>query len=391
MKSFRASWLTSRRANPDSGFRGNACVGIGWLVTGLAIPVSDALNALVQRGTIASDPLQSGAARQLDRIARELDRRPRLLFRPKPVRGAYLVSAVGRGKTMLMDLLFSAAAVEHKRRVHFDEFMDELHAAITDYRKDHKGDPIAAVTKPILETTRLLCLDEFQVNDITNAMLLGRLFEKLFAGGVTLVATSNTPPEDLYKDGLNRALFLPFIDLLKAHVEIVPLDGPRDYRRTKFEGEEVYRFGAGPDVTAAMDRLWQKLTGGTPTHSETLRSLGRDIAVPAAAMGAARFSFAALCESPLGARDYLRLAHSYETLMIDDVPQFGTLNPSAAKRFVLLVDTLYDRGIKLAASFAVPLDQIIGESRNAAELTRTVSRLIEMQSADYLAAAHKPG
>lgn len=307
------------------------------------------------------------------------------------MRGAYLVGAVGRGKTMLMDVFFAAAPAAQKRRVHFDEFMDELHVAITQYRKAHKGDPIAAVTKPIIENVRLLCLDEFQVTDIANAMLLGRLFEKLFAGGVTLVATSNTAPDGLYKDGLNRELFLPFIEQLKAEVEIVPLDGPTDYRRLKFEGEEVYRFGGGPEVDAAMDRLWAKLTGGALARPETLRSLGRDIAVPRAAMGAARFSFAELCEAPLGARDYLKLAHQYEALMIDHVPVFGRTNPSAGKRFILLIDTLYDRGIKLSASFAAPLDHLVAEARNAQEFQRTISRLIEMQSADYLRAARKTG
>ena len=344
---------------------------------------------MVEAGALAADPLQSSAARALDRIADDLGQRA-LIGRRKPVRGAYLVGSVGRGKTMLMDLFFSAVSTSEKRRVHFDEFMDELHTAITAYRKDHQGDPIGHVVKPIIAETRLLCLDEFQVSDITNAMLLGRLIEKLFAGGVVLVATSNTAPDDLYKDGLNRQLFLPFIELLKAEVEIVPLDGPTDYRRLKFEGEQIYRFGTGPEVDAAMDRLWLKLTGGVPGKPETLRSLGRDIAVPAAAMGAARFSFKALCETPLGARDYLRLAHAYEALMIDNVPVFGRTNPSAAKRFILLIDTLYDRGIKLAASFAAPLEQLASESRNAGEFQRTLSRLIEMQSADYLGAAHKP-
>ena len=344
---------------------------------------------MVEAGALAADPLQSEAARTLDRIADELGQRA-LFGRRKPVKGAYLVGSVGRGKTMLMDLFYAAVSTPEKRRVHFDEFMDELHTALTAYRKDHQGDPIGHVVKPIIAETRLLCLDEFQVTDITNAMLLGRLFEKLFAGGVVLVATSNTAPDDLYRDGLNRQLFLPFIDLLKTEVEIVPLDGPTDYRRLKFEGEEIYRFGSGPEVDAAMDKLWLKLTGGVPGQPETLRSLGRDIAVPAAAMGAARFSFKALCEAPLGARAYLKLAHAYEALMIDYVPVFGRTNPSAAKRFILLVDTLYDRRIKLAASFAVPLEQLASESRNAGEFQRTLSRLIEMQSADYLGAAHKP-
>jgi len=341
----------------------------------------------VRQGRLNADPLQAEAARVFDRVARELGAPPRLFRRPKPVRGAYLVGSVGRGKTMLMDLLFAAAPVPQKRRVHFDEFMDELHGAIADYRKTGKGDPVAAVTQPIAAQTRLLCLDEFQVTDITNAMLLGRLFEQLFAAGVTLVATSNTLPDDLYRDGLNRQLFVPFIGLLKRHAEIVLLDGPTDYRRLKFAGEAVYRFGTGPEVRAAMDRLWLKLTGGDPGRPETVHSLGRDIAVPLAAMGAARFDFAALCDSPLGARDYLRLAHAYGALMIDGVPQFGPTNPSAAKRFILLVDTLYDRGIRLSASFAVPLEALGAQSRTAGEFQRTVSRLVEMQSEAWLTAA----
>ena len=353
------------------------------MLTDHDIAVTSALNEMVRRGALAADPLQAAAARVLDGVAAALGQRG-LFGRRKPVRGVYLVGAVGRGKTMLMDLFFAAAPTAQKRRVHFDEFMDELHVAITAFRKADKGDPIAAVTRPIIEATRLLCLDEFQVTDITNAMLLGRVFERLFAGGVTLVATSNTVPDELYRDGLNRQLFLPFIELLKSEVEVVSLDGPTDYRRLKFEGEEVYRFGSGPAVDAAMDRLWQKLTGGTPSHPETLRSLGRDIVVPAAAMGAARFEFKALCEEPLGARDYLKLAHQYEALMIDHVPMFGRTNPSAAKRFILLIDTLYDRGIKLSASFAAPLDRLVGDARNAVEFTRTLSRLVEMQSADYL-------
>ena len=353
-------------------------------------PVSTALRDLVARGALTADPLQAEAAKTLDRIAVGLGKPNGLFRKAKPVRGAYLVGSVGRGKTMLMDVFFEAVPTPRKRRVHFDEFMDEVHSAIADWRKSHQSDPIPAVTKPLLETTRLLCLDEFQVGDITNAMLLGRLFEKLFAGGVTLVATSNTAPDDLYRDGLNRQLFLPFIDLLKAHVDVVPLDGQTDYRQLKFAGEEVYHFGSGPAVDAEMDRLWARLTGGTPARVETVHSLGRDIRVPRAAMGAARFPFAELCESPLGARDYLRLAHAYDTLVIDNVPQFGRTNPSAAKRFILLVDTLYDRGIKLAASFAVPLADLATGSRNAGEFQRTLSRLVEMQSAAYLGAAHKP-
>jgi cell division protein ZapE len=356
--------------------------------------VSDELAALVAAGSLADDRLQARAAMVLDRIGTELAGPAGLFGRRRRIRGAYLVGAVGRGKTMLMDLFFSGVPIVEKRRVHFHEFMDEMHEAIATFRASPRGrsdnaDPVAAVVKPLLREVRLLCLDEFQVQDITNAMLLGRLFEKLFAGGVVLVATSNTPPADLYRDGLNRQLFLPFIALLEENCEIVPLDGPTDYRRLKFGDEPVYRFGTGPVVDAAMDRLWARITGGVPGHPETLRSLGRDIAVPVAAMGAARFPFAALCEAPLGARDYLRLAHSYETLMIDRVPQFDRTRSNAAKRFILLVDTLYDRGLKLCASFAVPLDELAQDDRTRADFGRCVSRLVEMQSRDYLEAGHR--
>lgn len=361
-------------------------------------PVSDALAALVAKGALTSDSLQQQAAVELDRVAEGLSQKPRGLFaalsKPDYVRGAYLVGQVGRGKTMLMDLFFEVVPISAKRRVHFHEFMDEMHEAIRAFRASAKGksenaDPIAAVTKPLVAELKLLCLDEFQVNDITNAMLLGRLFGMLFAGGVTVVATSNVVPDGLYENGLNRQLVLPFIAELKQQVEVVPLDGPTDYRRLKFEGQEVYHFGTGPEVKTAMDRLWLRLTGGEAGAPSELHSLGRSIRVPLVAMGAARFGFADLCEKPLGARDYVRLSHAYDTLMLDGVPQFSRLKSDAAKRFILLVDTLYDRGVKLAASFAVRLDELGQDDKTRFEFQRTVSRLIEMQSSDYLGAPHK--
>ncbi|WP_423065992.1 cell division protein ZapE [Devosia sp. CN2-171] len=364
-------------------------------------PVTDRLNALTKAGALSHDPLQVRAASALDRVATELLGQngsrgllSGLFGGPPPVRGVYLVGQVGRGKTMLMDLFFSLAPTSKKRRVHFHEFMDEMHAAIATFRKSRQGqaedaDPVAAVVKPLIDEVRLLCLDEFQVQDITNAMLLGRLFERLFKAGVTIVATSNTRPDDLYLNGLNRQLVLPFIAELKRHVDVVELDGPTDYRRLKFEGEAVYQFGRGPEVDAAMDRLWLKLTGGEAGEPTSIVSLGRTIVVPHAAMGAARFGFAELCEKPLGARDYVRISHAFEALMIDHVPKFDRLSSNAAKRFILLVDTLYDRGVKLAASFAVPLDELGQDDKTRAEFARCVSRLIEMQSAEYLAAAHR--
>jgi cell division protein ZapE len=362
-------------------------------------PITDALEALVETGVLQRDPLQLAAAAELDRVMVELSRAPKggllgmFASAPEPVRGAYLVGQVGRGKTMLMDLFFQHVPIAKKRRVHFHEFMDEMHVAITEFRKSEHGrgnaDPIAAVTKPLLDEIRLLCLDEFQVQDITNAMLLGRLFGQLWAAGVTVVATSNTRPDDLYENGLNRQLVLPFIAELKARCDVVELDGPTDYRRLKFEGEEVYRFGVGPEVDAGMDRLWLRLTGGVAGEPGELRSLGRSIPVPRQAMGAARFSFADLCEKPLGARDYVKLSHAFDALMIEHVPQFDRLRTDASKRFILLVDTLYDRGVKLAASFAVPLDELGRDDKTKAEFARCVSRLIEMQSTQYLAAAHR--
>ena len=361
--------------------------------------VTAGLEALVAEGALTADPHQQHAAVVLDRVTAALAR-PNgggllgALRRPRAVRGAYLVGEVGRGKTMLMDLFFGTVPLAEKRRSHFHEFMDEVHAAIADFRSTRKGkaddaDPVKAAVRAVLPDTRLLCLDEFQVQDITNAMLLGRLFGQLFDGGVTIVATSNTLPDDLYENGLNRQLVLPFIDRLKAEVDIVPLDGPTDYRRLKFEGEQVFVFGDGGEARDAMDRLWLHLTGGIEGEPATVASLGRHIDVPRAAMGAARFPFAALCDRPLGARDYLRLAHAYDTFMIDGIPQFSRANSDAAKRFILLVDTLYDRGVKLAASFAAPLDELGQDDRTARDFARTRSRLAEMQSEDYLRAPHK--
>jgi len=359
--------------------------------------VSDAYLALAADGTLKIDAAQQEAAHLLDGIAGSLVALEAsngglagfFKKRKSVPKGAYIWGEVGRGKSMLMDLFFETVPITAKRRVHFHEFMDEMHAAITVFRsenKDEKGarDPIPAVIKPILKTTRLLCFDEFHVSDIANAMLLQRLFEKLFAAGVVVVATSNVAPDRLYEDGLNRQLFLPFIDLLKSHVTVCELVSAKDYRRDKLSGQAVFHFGDGGP--AAMDEMWQRLAGGqTGTQSE-IGSLGRKIAVPRQAMGVARFNFADLCDKPLGARDYLKIANAFHTIILDDVPQFDRTRSNAAKRFILLVDTLYDRGVKLAASFAVPLDKLGADDKTAFEFQRCVSRLIEMQSETYLSA-----
>lgn len=364
--------------------------------------VSAAYAALVGEGALTDDPAQMEAAVLLDRIAGELEaletgrRGLAGLFRHKRqhIMGAYIHGEVGRGKTLLMDLFFDQVKVAAKRRVHFHEFMDEVHAAIAAFRagvKDRPGDhdPIPAVVKPIIRDVRLLCFDEFHVTDITNAMLLQRLFEKLFQAGLVVVATSNVAPDDLYRDGLNRQLFVPFIGLLKSHVSVHELLAATDYRRQKFSGQPVYAFGAPAMTRAAMDQWWQRLAGGQAGQRETIGFLGRDIVVPRAAMGVARFDFADLCETPLGARDFLRVANQFHTLIIDDVPRLSAARTDAAKRFILLVDTLYDRGVKLCAGFAAPLDALADDKRTAFEFQRCQSRLIEMQSDAYLAAPRR--
>ena len=357
-------------------------------------PVAAAYADLAGKGVLIADPAQVDAVALLDEILAGLvAEQPkgflaRLFDKPQPVKGLYLHGEVGRGKTMLMDVFYDAVPIAEKRRVHFHEFMDEMHAGMSAFRKSDKGhdaDPVEAVVKPIVKSNlRLLCLDEFHVHDITNAMLLFRLFEKLFAHGVTLVATSNVEPDQLYKDGLNRQLFLPFIDLLKTHVTVASLPAARDYRRLKFAGQHVYAFGSGPEAKAEMDRLWLRITGGAPGKPGVVESIGRQIPVPLVAMGAARFAFADLCEKPLGSRDFVRIAHAFDSIVIDSVPQMDRTKSDAAKRFILLIDNLYDRGVKLGASFAVPLEQLGLDYRTAFEFQRTISRLDEMQSEDYL-------
>ena len=360
--------------------------------------VLEAYRQLVADGALAADPAQEQAATELDGIAVGLvagggNGGIGGFFRRRKTapRGLYLWGDVGRGKTLLMDLFFAQVPIAQKRRVHFHEFMDEMHSAIATFRKSRQqspdADPIAAVVKPVIRDVRLLCFDEFHVTDITNAMLLGRLFEKLFAAGLVMVATSNVPPAGLYRNGLNRQLFLPFITLLEKRCAVLELGAARDYRLEKLSSQPVFQVGAAEEVKPAMNRLWSNLTGGQMTHADSVTSLGRSIPVPETAMGAARFSFSDLCDEPLGTRDYLTISHRYHTLMIDNVPQFERSGSNSAKRFIQLIDTLYDRGVKLAASFAVPLGDLSRDQDTAFEMQRCVSRLKEMQSDGYLGSA----
>ncbi len=366
-------------------------------------PLAARYRQLVATGAITGDPAQAAVIDRLEALNRALvdhhtARRGSLigrLFGPREtvLRGLYIHGEVGRGKTMLMDEFFALTAAIPKRRVHFNEFMTETHERIHVVRQKIDGDPIVPVAAMIAHEVRLLCLDEFQVEDIADAMILSRLFERLFAGGTVLVATSNVPPEELYRGGLNRNLFLPFIGLLKHHADVVRLDAEADYRLGKLAGTPVYVTPLGPAATQALDRLWQALTATERGEPAALAYKGRRIAVPQAARGVARFSFAGLCEQPLGAGDYQRIARTFHTLVIDGIPVIADQRRDVARRLILLIDTLYDHRVKLIASAAAPPEALYtarsGEESFA--FRRTVSRLIEMRSEAYLGAAHATG
>ncbi|ABE37772.1 AFG1-like ATPase [Rhodopseudomonas palustris BisB5] len=313
-----------------------------------------------------------------------------------PPRGLYVHGEVGRGKTMLMDLFFDASPVAHKRRSHFHEFMAEAHERINAFRQNIKrgeipdGDVIGLTAASIFEEAWLLCFDEFHVTDIADAMILSRLFGKLFELGTVVVATSNVAPDDLYKGGLNRSLFVPFIGQVKQHMAVLRLDARTDYRLEKFAGMKVWLAPDDAEATAALDRAWGRITGGAVGLPRDIAIKGRHLHVPRADHHVARFDFADLCEKPLGASDYLRLAHEYHTLMIDHVPVMDHADRNAAKRFIALIDTLYDNAVKLMASAeAEPAGLYRAtEGYEAMEFNRTVSRLIEMGSESYLALPH---
>lgn len=311
-------------------------------------------------------------------------------------RGLYIHGEVGRGKTMLMDLFFQHSTVEHKRRAHFHEFMADVHERIYDYRQGISrgqipdADVIALTAQAIFEESWLLCFDEFHVTDIADAMILGRLFAKLFELGTVVVATSNVAPDDLYKGGLNRSLFLPFIKQITDHMDVARLDARTDFRLEKLQGVPMWLTPADADADAALDRAWSKMSGGAKCKSRDISIKGRILHVPCSAHGVARFSFADLCEKPLGASDYLRLAHDYHTILVDHIPVMDVSQRNAAKRFITLIDTLYDNAVKLMASAdANPISLYLAhEGTEAMEFKRTASRLIEMSSESYLALAH---
>jgi cell division protein ZapE len=313
-----------------------------------------------------------------------------------PIKGLYIYGDVGRGKTMLMDLFFEASPVVRKRRAHFHEFMLDVHERIYAFRQnmklgEHAGDdPIHLTAAQLAREAWLLCFDEFHVTDIADAMILGRLFARLFDLGVVLVATSNVAPGELYKDGLNRALFVPFIDMLEQHMDIVRLDARTDFRLEKLGGMPVWYVPADKAADAALDDAWRRLAGGHDGAAQELPLKGRAVHVPRAAMGVARFSFHDLCEAPLAAVDYLRIAREYHTVILDHIPVMNFDTRNAAKRFIIMIDTLYDMNVKLIASAAVEPDALYqaDEGFEAQEFKRTASRLIEMRSQAYLSRPH---
>lgn len=365
--------------------------------------------ALVDAGALDADPAQEAAAERLQSLEEDLARaRPSPLARlfgarPKPVKGVYLWGAVGRGKSLLMDLLFNNSAAQPKRRVHYHEFMIEAHQRIAAFRAasekekkrwrgvnpKHPDDPMPPVARALGDDARLLCLDEFQVADIADAMILGRLFDALFQRGVTLVATSNRPPDDLYKDGLNRQLFLPFIDMLKTRLDVVELVAARDYRLERLAGAPVYYAPLGPAADAAMDHAWARYIAGAREHYDRLDVQGRIVHVRRAARGAARFDFSELCEKPLGPADYLAVADRYGALFLERIPRMTPAMRNEARRFVNLIDALYDARAKLVCSADGEPDELYPAGDGAFEFERTASRLVEMRSAGYLAADHE--
>ncbi|MGB5799216.1 MAG: cell division protein ZapE [Mesorhizobium sp.] len=361
-------------------------------------------NHAVSGGGIERDGAQEHIVALLDRLIDEISTK-RLakkssalgwLFARKraiePVKGLYIHGGVGRGKTMLMDMFFDLVPVRRKRRVHFNDFMADVQDRIQKHRQARKDglvkedDPIPPVARTLADEAWVLCFDEFSVTDIADAMILSRLFSALFSNGVVLVATSNVAPRDLYRDGLNRQLFLPFIAILERHADVVSLDTNKDYRLEKLARIPVYLTPADEAADRTMDEAWNAMTEGRPTAEKTLTVKGRKLAVPRAAGDAARFSFADLCEKPHGARDFLAIAGRYATVFIDHVPVLGEGKRNEAKRFILLIDALYDHHVRLVVSAAAaPADLYTARTGTETfEFERTASRLIEMQSRDWL-------
>ncbi|WP_333683009.1 cell division protein ZapE [Pontibaca methylaminivorans] len=334
---------------------------------------------------LTRDPAQVAVLPEFERLRTALSQtRKHGLFRRRAAtpKGLYLWGGVGRGKSMLMDLFVGSLDTIPARRIHFHSFMQDIHAALESARQSGTPDALVPVANRIAADTRLLALDEIQITDIADAMIVGRLFQALFDAGTVIVTTSNRPPDDLYKDGLNRHLFLPFIDMLKERMEIRELAGPTDHRLGRTAGAQSYFTPADARARAAIDTLWQKLTGGggTPRRIEVQ---GRDIVLPEFHDGIARASFYDLCAKPLGPADYLAIAESVELLILEDIPCLSRSNFNEARRFVTLIDALYEGRRRLVASAEDEPESLYREGEGAFEFQRTVSRLREMQADDW--------
>jgi len=354
--------------------------------------LTDRYHALAKDGEITTDAAQVAALRVLEEVGEVLQQaappKRGLLARfakpapPTGKRGAYLWGGVGRGKSMLMDLFFDHAPIEAKRRVHFHAFMQEMHAKLHEARQTGVEDALAPVAAEVAKTTRLLCFDEMQITDITDAMLVGRLFDLLFADGVVIVTTSNRVPDDLYKDGLNRDLFVPFIETIKDRLIVHQLVSETDYRQNRLTGAQRYFILQGEQAREKLDAIWADLTGGE-NHPLTLTVKGRALEIPRYHNGVARMRFWELCGQPLGAGDYLALAGAVRVLVLDDIPALGRSNFNEAKRFVTLIDALYEGGVQLICSAADKPEMLYLEGEGTFEFERTASRLREMQDAEW--------
>ncbi|ARC87306.1 cell division protein ZapE [Rhodovulum sp. MB263] len=347
-------------------------------------------DARAVRGDLRPDPAQIAALAPLERIRQALENPPPAprggFFRkappPEPVRGLYLWGGVGRGKSMLMDLFFEAVAIGGKRRVHFHAFMQEVHRGLHAARSKGADDALKPVAAGIAEGLTLLCFDEMQIVDITDAMIVGRLFELLFAAGVTVVTTSNRVPAELYKDGLQRERFLPFIRMLEERLEVMELGSATDYRQNRLTGEEVYFTPSDRAARARMAAIWEDFTHGEG-RSLVLRVQGRPVELPLFHNGVARATFWDLCARPLGPADYLAIAQAVRVLILEDIPRLSSENYNEARRFVTLIDALYEGKVRLIASAAAAPEMLYLEGEGTFEFERTASRLREMQGADW--------
>ena len=369
--------------------------------------VAERYRALISERGFEPDVAQAELVGKLDALAAKLkdykaEGKPNGFSRlfgmkpPEPPRGLYIHGPVGRGKTMLMDMFFDSVETPLKRRAHFHAFMADVHERLNRWRQARKRgevegeDPIGPVAVDLAREASLLCFDEFSVRDIADAMILSRLFTALFAAGVVVVATSNVAPDELYKDGLNRALFLPFIAVIKERLDVIKLNARTDYRLEKLKRAPVYYTPLSPKTDAALDAAFLTLTGHERGEPARIELLGRHLDVPQAVDGVARFDFDALCRRPLGAADYLKLAQRFHTLVLDRIPVIAASERNEAKRFIILIDALYDMRVKLIASAAGEPETLYSGAEGAEgyEFARTASRLHEMRSADYLALPH---